>query len=146
MPQDQGQLGNLLSFLTKLQQSSFPSVLVEEIGNEGHGASVVLRNVIMVGILTVASHLTRASKTVEMLLLLSGGGGCRSDLLLLLLSMGMMRTLLLVHPGGITTLGIELVVSVDVRRGHHVGRVCPCSKGCAVKGPSLLWLRIRDSF
>jgi hypothetical protein len=33
-----------------------------------------------------------------------------------------MRAGLLVHPGRLGALGIELVVSVDVRRGHHVGR------------------------
>lgn len=124
MPQDQGQLGNLLSFLAELQQGSLPSVLVEKIGNKGHGASVVLRNVVVVCILTVALHLTRASKAVEvLLLLLDSGCSCRSDLLLLLLSVGMMRARLLVHPSRIAALRVELVVSVDVRRGHHIGRL-----------------------
>jgi hypothetical protein len=39
-----------------------------------------------------------------------------------------MRARLLVHPSRIAALRVELVVSVDVRRGHHIGRVCSCSR------------------
>lgn len=76
----------------------------------------------MTTILTVAGQLTRASQTAKVLLLLNGGGGSSGNLLLLLLGMRMMRAGLLVHPGRLGALGIELMVSVDVRRGHHVGR------------------------
>lgn len=78
----------------------------------------------MTTILTVAGQLTRASQTAKVLLLLNSGGGGSGNLLLLLLLLGMrmMRAGLLVHPGRLGALGIELVVSVDVRRGHHVGR------------------------
>jgi hypothetical protein len=70
----------------------------------------------------MALHLTRASKAVEVLLLLLDSRGSRgSYLLLLLLSVGMMRARLLVHPSRIAALRVELVVSVDVRRGHHFG-------------------------
>lgn len=76
----------------------------------------------MTTILTVARQLTCASQTAKVLLLLNSGGGGSGNLLLLLLGMRMMRAGLLVHPGRLGALGIELVVSVDVRRGHHVGR------------------------
>lgn len=76
----------------------------------------------MTTILTVAGQLTRASQTAKVLLLLNSGGGGSGNLLLLLLGMGMMRAGLLVHPGRLGALRVELVMSVDVRRGHHVGR------------------------
>jgi hypothetical protein len=119
----------LLALLTELQQSCLASVLVEKIGYKCHGTSVILRDVVVIGILTVTRHLACASKAVEvllllllLLLLLDGGGSSGGDLLLLLLGMGMMRALLLVHPSRVAALR-ELMVSVDVRRGHHVGRI-----------------------
>jgi hypothetical protein len=129
MPQYEGQLGDLFALLTKFQQSSLPSVLVEKIGDEGHGTPVVLRDIAVIGILTVAGELTRASKTVEvlLLLLLNGGCCCSGHLLLLLLGMGVMRARLLVHPCRVSSLRVELVVSVDVRRWHHDGRIFSCS-------------------
>jgi hypothetical protein len=131
MPQYESQLGDLLALFTKFQQSSLPSVLVEKIGYEGHGTPVVLRDIAVIGILTVAGELTRASETVKvlLLLLLNGGGGCSGHLLLLLLGMGVMRARLLVHPSRVSSLRVELVVSVDVRRWHHAGRIFSCSTG-----------------
>lgn len=134
MPQYESQLGDLLALFTEFQQSSLPSALIEKIGYEGHGTPVILRDIAVIGILTVAGELTRASKTVKvllllLLLLLNGGGGCSGHLLLLLLSMGVMRARLLVHPSRVSSLRVELVVSVDVRRWHHVGRIFSCSTG-----------------
>lgn len=74
----------------------------------------------MTGILSMSGEVpdvaVRIGEAVEVLLLLDsrhGGGG-------LLLGMLMVGGLL-VHPGRVP-LGVELVVSVDVRRGHHHGR------------------------
>lgn len=130
MPQDEGQLGNLLALLAQLEESGLAGVLVEQIGNIGHGAAVVLGDVVVGSILGVGGDLAAAdgrvaasSEAAEVLLLLDhggGGGGCGG--LLLLLRMGMVGGGLLVHPRLVSALGRELVVSVDVRRGHHLGR------------------------
>lgn len=74
----------------------------------GMGGDLVANRVVGVG-----------SEATKVLLLDSGGGGGGG---LLLLRMGVMSAGLLVHPRLLCALGRELVVSVDVRRGHHHGR------------------------
>lgn len=45
MPQDQGELGDLLPLLTELEEGLLARVLVEQVGNVLHGATVILGHV-----------------------------------------------------------------------------------------------------
>lgn len=49
VPQDQGKLRDLFPLLAELQESLLARVLVEEIGDVLHGATVVLRHVGVIG-------------------------------------------------------------------------------------------------
>lgn len=49
VPQDQGELRNLFALLAELQEGLLARVLVEEIGNVLHGATVVLGHVGVLG-------------------------------------------------------------------------------------------------
>lgn len=126
MPENEGELWDLLPLLAEFQESSLAGVFVEEVGNVGHGAAVVFGDVIMGRLLGVGGELVAdrvvgvGGETTEVLLLLDRGGGGGGGLLLL--GMGVVSTRLLVHPRLLRALGRELVVSVDVRRGHHHGR------------------------
>ena len=123
MPEDEGELRNLLSLLAELKKSRLPCVLVEQIGNVSHRPTILLRDVVRrgsgSGILAVPGsevvHIgvgTGQAVVVLLLLLLGSSGG--------LMGMLMMASSLLMHPGRVA-LWVELVVPIEVRRGHHLG-------------------------
>lgn len=131
MPQDQSQLRDLLALLAELQQGSLPGVLVQQVGDVGQGAAIVLGDGVVdaagAGILGTSAVGGRvegvdvtvgvgAGEAIVVLLLGGRGGGCGGLLGVVLLVAG-----LLVHPGRVG-LWVVLVVSVDVRIGHHLGR------------------------
>lgn len=117
VPQDQGKLRNLLALLAQLQKGLFAGALVQQIGNVGHGAAVVLGHVGIVGgrILVDGVEGVRMASgggdTVEVSLL--GSGGCSGSLL------GMLMMRLLVHPGR-GFLRIVMLAAVHGMVGHHL--------------------------
>lgn len=135
VPQDEGKLWDLLALFAELQQGSLARVLVEQVGDVGHGAAVVLGYVVVAAILGMGGEVVGvgmgAGDAVVVLLLGDRGGGGSGLLLGMLVVRG-----LLVHPRRVG-LRVELVMSVDVRRGHHLGRpmqVKPYSDGGDVGG------------
>lgn len=116
MPQDQGKLGDLLTLLAQLEEGLLAGVLVEEVCDVGHGTTVVLGHVGVVGARVLVDGVEgirmagRRSDTVEVGLLGGGGGGSS------LLSVLVMR--LLVHPGG-GFLGV-VMLTVHGVAGHHL--------------------------
>lgn len=132
MPENQSQLGDLLALLAQLKQGRLASAFVQEISDVSHGAAVVFGNVLMVRILTVgggqgSNRGVRAGEAVIVLLLGGRSGGSGGSLLSMLMVSG-----LLVHPRRIR-LGIVLMMPVNVRCRHHLGRkkrkACVTSRG-----------------
>src|SRR3569833_641457 len=129
VPQDQCQLGDLLSLLAELEEGGLARVLVEQVGDVAHGAAVVFRDGLQVAILGVgggqgAGGIVRARDAAIVLLLGSrGGGGGGGGLLGVVLMRGRLR----VHPGR-RGLGRVLVVTVQVRVLHHVVCCCPWAR------------------
>lgn len=146
VPQDEGQLRNLLALLAELEEGGLAGALVEQVGNVGHGASVVFRDVLMAVVLIVGGILVAgrvgmivggetAIVLLLLLLLLSLLGLLLLGLLLLLLLLSLLdsrhaaallRVVLLMaglldHPRRLGLVA-ELVVSVGMRRGHHAGQ------------------------
>ena len=118
MPQNQGQLGNLLSFLAKLQERALARVLVQQVGDVLQRPTVVLGHgrlestLLGMGLGQDASGVVGAGNAVVVLLLGDIGSGGSS------LGVVLVRRLLM-HPGRVG-LGV-LVVAVDVWIGHHLG-------------------------
>lgn len=116
VPQDQGELGDLFSLLAEFQKGLLTGVLVQQIGNVGHGAAVILGHVGVVGSRVLMDSIEgigmtgRGCDPVEVSLL--GGGGGSSSLL------GMVLMALLMHPGG-GFLGI-VMLAVHGVVGHHL--------------------------
>lgn len=116
MPQDQGELGDLFSLLAELQESLLTGIFIQEIGNVGHGAAVVLGHVRVVGSRILMDGIESVGMTgrgcdpVEVSLL--GGSSSSSSLL------GMVLMALLMHPGG----GFLRIVMLAVHGvvGHHL--------------------------
>ena len=132
MPEDEGQLWDLLPLLTEFKQSRLPRILIEQIGNVRHRPAILLRHVAVrrssrrSGILAVA---TTSAEVVDV-----GQAAVMLLLLLVLLMVApttaglLLLVLLLVHPGRVAALlRVELMVPVEVRRGHHLGG---CRGGC----------------
>ena len=118
VPQNQRELGNLFSLFTELQERALARVLVQEIGNVLQRPAVVLGHgrlegiVLGMGLGHDAGGIVRAGNAIVVLLLSDVGSSGRS------LGVVLVRRLL-VHPGRV---GLRiLVVSVDVRIGHHLG-------------------------
>lgn len=117
MPQDQGELRHLLALFTQLQESLLASVLVQQIGNVRHGATIVLRHVGVIG----CGVLMHSIEGIRM----TGGGGNTVEVRLLgggssggsLLSMLVMR--LLVHPSR-GFLRVVMLAAVHGMVGHHL--------------------------
>lgn len=119
VPEDQGQFGDLLSLLAKLQQRSLPGIFIQQVGNVLKCTAVVVRDDGLNGIILRVGgggkgvHIVVcAGQTVVVLLLGNIGGGGSS------LGMLMVRGLL-VKPGRVG-LGV-LVVAVDMGILHHLG-------------------------
>lgn len=121
MPEDQGQFGNLLSLLAKLQERGLPGVLVQQVGDVLQRPAVVVRDhrfngiILRMGGSGEGIHIVMCAGHAVVVLLLGnigGGGG----------SLGMLVVgSLLVKPGRVG-LGV-LVVAVDMRILHHLGNV-----------------------
>lgn len=115
VPQNKGQLGHLLAFLTELQQGGLARALVEQVGDVVQGAAVVLRYVVEARVLDVHGRVLVRGGDIEMgtghaaivALLGGGGGGGNSGLLLGLV---LLVTGLLVHP--LLAVGVVLVMAV----------------------------------
>lgn len=118
MPQDQRKLRDLLPLLAKLEEGLLARVLVEQVGNVLHSATVVLghvgvvcRSVLVDGIEGVC--MVRGRVDAAVVGLLGGGGGSSS-----LLSLGMLVVGLgWVNPG---TVLWEVLVAVHGVVGHHI--------------------------
>jgi hypothetical protein len=147
VPQDECKLRNLLTLLAKLKQCSFAGILIQEVGNIRHCAAIVLGNV-LVAAPVLPTHvagigLVRRQAAIVLLLLLL----LRLALLLLLsgCSAALLRVmLLLMHPGRVaaaasTALVAKLVMSVDMRRGHHLESI-----GSIHRLPLLIIIRVQN--
>lgn len=118
MPQDQGELRNLLALFTQFQKGLLAGVLVQQIGNIRHSTAVVLGHVWVIGCGVLVDgiegiRMTGGSGDAVEVSLLSGGGSSSS-----LLSMLVMR--LLVHPGR-GFLRVVMLAAVHGMVGHHLG-------------------------
>lgn len=121
MPQDQGELWDLLTLLAELEEGLLAGVLVEQVGNVLHGATVVLGHIgVVCGSVLVGSvqSICMGRRGVDAIVVgllgvLDGGGG---GSLLLSLSMLVVR-LGRVHPGSV--LG-EVLMAVHGVVGHHL--------------------------
>ena len=126
VPEDESEFWNLLPLLTKFEKSRLPCIFVEQISNVRHSSTILFGDIVRrssgSGILAVPGadvvHIgVGVGQAVVvllllLLLLLGDSGG--------LMSVLMVASSLLMHPGRVT-LGVELVVPIDVRRGHHFG-------------------------
>ena len=124
MPQDQSQFWDLLALLAELQQSSLPSVLVEQVGDVGQCSTIVLRHRgLNIAILSMSCRqstrvIVGSGDAVVVSLLRNGGGGGGSCCLL-----GMLVVTRLVHPRGRVALRVVVMLAVHVWIGHHLGPI-----------------------
>ncbi len=74
MPQNHSQLRNLLALLAKFQKSGFAGVLIQKVGNEAHGATIVLSQGFHAGVLEMPAHRRgHVGATLETAMVLLGG-------------------------------------------------------------------------
>lgn len=117
MPQDQGELRNLLALLAQFQEGLLAGILVQQVGDVSHCAAIVLGHVGVIGSRVLVDGIERirmagrGGDAVEVSLL---GGGRSSSSLLGMLVMG-----LLVHPGG-SFLRVVMLAAVHGVVGHHL--------------------------
>lgn len=118
MPQDQGELRDLFPLLAELKKGLLARVLVEQVCNVLHGATVVLGHVRVVcgGILVdriQGIRMVRRGVDATVMGLLGGGGSSSSLLSLGMLVVGLGR----VHPGSVLW---EVLMAVHGVVGHHL--------------------------
>lgn len=120
VPQNEGELWNLFPLLTQLKKSCLSGALVQQVGNKGHGAPIVLGYVLVTSFLSMhscqGSRIVVVRKAAVVLLLRSRCCSCSCSRLLSVLVMGW----LLVHPRTAVAWSAELEVAI-VRTRHHFG-------------------------
>lgn len=126
VPQDHSQFGNLLSLLAELQEGGFARGVVEEVGDESHGATVVLGQSLDACLLEMPAHgcaHVGAALDAAVVLLLGGIDG-RLLRLVLLLIVGR------VHPRRVGMVVVVLLtVHVGRRSGGRGARNIMCQRG-----------------
>lgn len=118
MPQDQRELGDLFPLLAQLEQGLLARVLVEQVGNVLHSATVVLGHIGVVcgGVLVDGIQgvcMVRGGVDATVVGLLGGSCCCRCLLSLSMLVVGLGR----VHPGSVLW---EVLMAVHGVIGHHL--------------------------
>ena len=121
VPQDQGKLRDLLALLAELEEGLLARVLVEEIGNVLHGATVVLRHVGVLGATILMDGVqgvgvVGSCRDAIVVSLLGSGGGSGGGSLL-----GVLVVALRMHPGGRLLRIMVLPIHGVIR--HHLGCV-----------------------